>query len=187
MNTNIKCPIKYAAMPYENFLKEEEVFKFKLIGYVPAKCFVLSENKHYDLDGNISHSSDVVFTWEFNQFDQYGKQVILDQMPKPGKNGSKWSNLSNVEKTFDSYEECLLHVNELNKNLVQKENLKFAEEKGALLRQKQNDLLFIADTIEQGQISDKTATRDNATKTNGSAAKTIIDKIASSKNDGRDQ
>lgn len=58
-------PVKYALMPiYEYISKDEKIISY----YIVSKCFIVSENKRYLINGSFKQEYEVVFPYQINDF-----------------------------------------------------------------------------------------------------------------------
>lgn len=108
-------PIKYTAMPIiEQVGWSHGEREYDVVCYIVSKCYLLSDKTKYKRDGTKEKEHEVVFPYQFNEFNKW-------QRVTPSFNIliHKCTNSNFVEKVFDSYEEALEFATNKNKKICE--------------------------------------------------------------------
>lgn len=89
-------PVKYAVMPIQNSNGET-------IANIVSKCYIISEEKNYSLDGNFKINYDVFLPYQFDMSESCWKR----EEPTFNAYSFKCTNATVVNDIFDNYEDAL--------------------------------------------------------------------------------
>lgn len=112
----VNYPIKYALMPIDEQVGwNNGVYglerNYDTVCYIVSKCYVISEKTKFEPNGDTSIEYQVVFPYEYREFNRW-KKVL----PSRSVHGIPL-NSKTVHNLFDSFEEASLHCDKKNNEI----------------------------------------------------------------------
>ena len=109
----VNYPIKYALMPIDEQVGwNNGVYglerNYDTVCYIVSKCYVISEKTKFEPNGDTSIEYQVVFPYEYREFNRW-KKVL----PSRSVHGIPL-NSKTVHNLFDSFEEASFHCDKKN-------------------------------------------------------------------------
>lgn len=128
----VNLPVVYGLMPikdYDKVISNIVINNDRVVGYAVSKCYLISEEKRYNLDGTIEQSYRVVFP--FNE-------VFLDEKTPDSLNEMEEYQFTSAltNQVFDDVEDANKACNSLNLACI------FAEKKIREKKGKWNQYVF---------------------------------------------
>lgn len=116
----INYPVKYAAMPIIEQVGwsmglHEKVRDYDVVCYIVSKCYLINESKIYKEDGHVIKEYEVVFPYQYNDFNKWRREI-----PSYNLIHGNCTNSNKVDEIFESYDEVLNYVTNKNNELCEK-------------------------------------------------------------------
>lgn len=118
---------KYAIIPVRNYIYNIPV---GIRSYVVGKCFFCGEHKHFTNRGEVEMGYDVVFMWDpNNRKDNIYPQYELET--------NRVTNITEVDKIYNTASECQAEVDKLNESLLDKNSVDYGVRKREIAKDTQ--------------------------------------------------
>lgn len=138
-NPNLNYPIKYAAMPIINNKAE-----YKIVAYLPVKCYLIKEIKTYDSNGSSNMNYEVVFAFAKLNYLHFANSI--KQFPNFNLNKACYNSLI-VDNIYENFDDTLKASNYNNEILKQNNVLLIGTSPEDIIKY-QNDLNKANDLID---------------------------------------